>query len=47
VPPKNAIDLFKIFSWENILVKTPLYEKRKKKKEYPPFFPNHPTPPMK
>jgi len=42
VPPKNDIDFFKIFSWENILVKSPYYEKGKKreKKGIPPFFPH-------
>jgi hypothetical protein len=49
MPPKNDIDFLKIFSQENILVKSPYYEKRKKKeiKGIPPFFPNHPTPPKK
>jgi hypothetical protein len=30
VPPKNNIDLLKIFYWENILVKSPYYEEKKK-----------------
>jgi hypothetical protein len=30
VPPKNDIDFLEIFSWENILVKSPYYEKGKK-----------------
>jgi hypothetical protein len=43
MPPKNDIDFFKIFSQENILVKSPYYEKRKKR-EYPPFSqPPNPT----
>jgi hypothetical protein len=40
VPPKNDIDFSKIFSWENILVKSPYYEKGQKKgrkREYPHF----------
>jgi hypothetical protein len=39
--PKNDIDFLKNKSWENILVKSPYYEKGKKR-EYLPFFPNHP-----
>jgi hypothetical protein len=30
VPPKNNIDFFKTFSWENILFKSPYYEANKK-----------------
>jgi hypothetical protein len=46
VPPKNDIYFLEIFSWENILVKSPYYEKGKKggKKQYSPCFSNHPTP---
>jgi len=29
VPPKNDIDFLEIFYWENILVKSPYYEKGK------------------
>jgi hypothetical protein len=41
VSPKNDIDFFRIFSWENILVKSPYYEKGKKgrKRENPHVFP--------
>jgi hypothetical protein len=40
---------FLIFSWENILVKSPYYEKVKKKKkwEYPHFFPTQEITPWK
>jgi hypothetical protein len=37
MPPKHDIDFLKIFSWENILVKSPYYEKGEKK-GIPPFF---------
>jgi hypothetical protein len=42
VPPKNDIYFLKIFSWENILVKSPYYGKGKQKGEkgnIPPFSP--------
>jgi len=33
VPPQNDIDFLKIFSWENILVKSSYYEKGKKRRK--------------
>jgi hypothetical protein len=41
VPSQNDIDFLKILSWENILVKSPYYEKgqKGKQKEYPLFSP--------
>jgi hypothetical protein len=50
VPPKNDIGFWKIFSWENILDKSPFMRKEKKgeKGNAPLFFaPNYPTPPKK
>jgi hypothetical protein len=42
--PKNDIDFLKIFSWENILVKSSYYEKgQKRRKSKTPLFPQpHP-----
>jgi hypothetical protein len=44
---KNYIDFSKLFSWENIFVKSPYYGKRKKKEEKgntSPLFPQPPNP---
>jgi hypothetical protein len=38
VSPKNDSDFLKIFSWENILVKSPYYEKGKQGKYIFPLF---------